>query len=237
MSTLAQMLLASYGGAPGGGGGGGADPHFASVSLLLRGDGADGAAPTDSSASARALTVIGSTQVDTGVPGPFGGGSVLFDGDGDALTTPNAAAWNLGATFTLECFLRLDARDTSGTFLLQRQGGGFEWWVDGTGTLRLNQNNTTALLVSPSGAVNVGTSWVHIATVGTGTGYRHFINGAQVATLTTAIVPADTSGALRVGGYDSSAAYDLAGRMALRITNGVARYTGAFTPPTDFPVS
>ena len=134
-------------------------------------------------------------------------------------------------------YLRLDARDTSGTFLLQRQGGGFEWWVDGTGTLRLNQNNTTALLVSPSGAVNVGTSWVHIATVGTGTGYRHFINGAQVATLTTAIVPADTSGALRVGGYDSSAAYDLAGRMALRITNGVARYTGAFTPPTDFPVS
>lgn len=218
-------------------GAGGSDPDFGSVSLLLRGDGADASAPTDSSSFGRSITTIGNAQVDVDLAGPFGGGSVLFDGAGDALTVPNATAWNLGAIFTLECFIRLDAFDASGTFILQREGGGFEWFVLPSGAMYFNRNATTSLAVSGSGAVPVSTTWRHLAVVGDGTGYRLFSGGSQVAYGVTALLPVDTSGVLRVGGYSSSAAYDLAGRMALRITNGVARYTTAFTPPTDFPVS
>src|SRR5690554_1699309 len=91
------------------------DPYFASVVLLLHGDGTDGSTTiTDNSGSAHSPTVNGNSQIDT-AESQFGGASVLFDGSGDYLEYADSADWDFGTgDFTVEFWMRRNAWPTSG---------------------------------------------------------------------------------------------------------------------------
>lgn len=68
--------------------GGVPDPDFASVELLLHGNGANGGTTfTDSSAAARTFTFSGNAQTST-TQVKFGSASLKFDGTGDYIQTP-----------------------------------------------------------------------------------------------------------------------------------------------------
>ncbi|MGP1667223.1 MAG: hypothetical protein ACTS5I_15240, partial [Rhodanobacter sp.] len=89
-----------------GGGGGGADPYWSSVVSLMHFAGADGSTIfTDE--KGKAWVAGGSAQIDTGVPGPFGGSSLLLAVT-DFLETVSASsdfAFGTG-DFTIECWKR-----------------------------------------------------------------------------------------------------------------------------------
>jgi len=84
------------------------DADFASVSLLLHGDGANASTTiTDSSSNAHTVTVAGNTQISTAQK-VFRTGSIYFDGSGDYLTLPVDADFELRAgAFTIETRIRL----------------------------------------------------------------------------------------------------------------------------------
>jgi hypothetical protein len=78
------------------------------VLVSKRKNGLDGdTSSTDESQAAHALTFVGNAQIDT-AQSKFGGSSLLLDGSGDRVTTPNSVGWQLGSTssspWTIECW-------------------------------------------------------------------------------------------------------------------------------------
>lgn len=87
--------------------GGGID---ANTKLILHMDGSDGSvAFTDSSPTGRAVTAVGSSQIDT-TQYKFGYSSGLFNGTTDYLTVPDSDDWAFGtAPFTIDYWVRFKA--------------------------------------------------------------------------------------------------------------------------------
>ena len=88
--------------------------------LLLHGDGTDGSTTfTDSSASARTVTVNGNVQIDT-AQSVFGTGSILFDGTGDYLSVADSNDWNFGTdNFMVELRARFNSLASNQCFISQ----------------------------------------------------------------------------------------------------------------------
>ena len=214
----------------------GGDPNFADVSLLLHMEGADTSTSfTDSSNNAVSVTANGNAQIST-AQSKFGSSSGLFDGTGDYLQTPSSALFNFGAgtSFTVECFARFDATNTSGkgifsqrrvdygTFEIRQESSGYSWLI---GNAAVNDWHSTSS--SSSGLISANT-WYHLALVGDGTNLKLFHDGTQVLTVSQ---PAWTSAnrVLYIGGGGDG---DHDGYIdELRVTKSVARYTSNFTPP------
>ena len=220
------------------------DPYFSSVSLLLHGNGSNGSTTiTDSSPSPKTITANGNAQIST-AQSKFGGASILFDGNGDFLTTPHNSALSLDGDFTIEFWMYplvvnrlqfvVDKRDgdalNSEYFGYIGTDGKFNFvtFTDG-GAVQASTVSTTALAVN---------TWYFITATSNSSTLRLFINGTLEATVS------------QVGAYRSNTRRFVIGRDVatvpgrdfngyiddLRITKGVARYTANFTPPTaPFP--
>lgn len=222
------------------------DEFFASVALLLHGNGSNGSTTfIDSSAVPKTVSPSGNAQISTN-QFKFGGSSMYFDGVGDFLTAPSSTAFNLATfDFVIEGWFyptnvaagasimsrRFD--NATGWCLVINGAGGMSWrlvvggvWTDGfcATTTGLIQNNT----------------WYHIAATRSGSTFRIFVNGVQVSTATNAGAVQDTPYALRVGTSTINPnEVPFTGYMDdVRLTIGAPRYTANFTPPTlQFPDS
>ena len=205
------------------------DPDFASVSLLLSMDGANGSTTfTDSSTNNFTITPAGNAQISTADP-KFGTGELLLDGDGDYIQTPANSAFSFGTgDFTVEGWLKPNiVSDNDGVFTF---GSGLflalylgDWIMGFTGSGGISM-----------GAATAGAK-VHFAMTRSGTSTRLFIDGTQKgSTLTDSINL--TANQLYIGFYFSSI-YGYDGTIdEFRVTKGVARYTANFTPPSaPFP--
>jgi hypothetical protein len=107
-------------------------------------------------------------------------------------------------------------------------------------------NNTLQWAVLSGGAaiVNIAqtwnpadATWYHVALVKNGaTGYLHFIDGTQIGSTTTDTSTLPNFAAdLRVGlvtGSSGSNNYHNGWLEEVRVSKGIARWTGNFTPPT-----
>ena len=226
------------------------DPSFASVSLLLHGDGTNGSTTiTDNSPSPKTVTAVGNAQIST-AQSKFGGASIAFDGTGDYLTAANNSRLNFDSgDFTIECWfyaaalpslnndnLRVAALAAYGGFFVSGNAQGYEFLVDFTGNKLImgRPASVAGAIASFTFALN---TWYHVAYTRAGSTNRLFVDG-QSLTLTTDTYAPITSptGTLRIGSERFFAGYDLDlnGYIDdLRITKGVARYTAAFTPPTQ----
>lgn len=223
-----------------------ADSFFASVALLLHGNGTNGSTVfTDSSSTPKTVTPSGDVRISTN-QSKFGGSSMYFDGTADFLTIPNYTAFNLSTLdFTIEGWFyptnvavgasimsrRFD--NATGWCLVINGAGGISWrlviggiWTDGfcATPTSLIQNN----------------AWFHIAVTRAGSTFRTFVNGSQASSATNAGAIQDTPYALRVGTSTiQTNEVPFTGYMDdVRVTIGTARYTTNFTPPTlQFPDS
>lgn len=167
------------------------------------------------------------------------GGSGYFDGSGDYLTAPASPAYEFSGDFTIEFWVKT-ATFNINTYYRRLLCFG----TDGATNLQLLFFNgsaaTTNLSVYSNVMVVTGTipvatdEWNHIALCRSGTSLKLFVNGVQSGSTSTTSqnFNAGASNGVYVGRYAIDGGY-LSGYMSgLRILNGTALYTSAFTPPT-----
>ena len=181
-----------------------------------------------------AITVNGTPSIRAF--GPFGSVpeavpisySNFFDGTGDYLTVSGTAISFGTAAYTIEFWIYRTAAPGL-TRLFERGTGGTDFSMDlsSVGVLTIN-NNTTISGSTCTTSIPLNT-WTHIALVRTSTsasGTAWYINGVASGTFTH-------STNIASGGTLSITTGGLTGYLSnLRIINGTAVYTSAFTPST-----
>jgi len=230
------------------------DPYFSSVTLLVPFDGADAATTApDLSNENHTLTFNDNAQLDT-AQFKFGSASALFDDVDDYVSIPHATSLQpLTVSFTVECHVRFNGDPgTDWHTFVGKWGaaGAKEWWVG-------YRNNELNAFLSSSGSNGIfladvawdpaGDTWYHIAFVFdrdiATDETRVYVDGTQVGssdtTLNTYATFFNSSHDLWIGRYNADANDPMDGWIDnVRITKGVARYSGTFTPPTGpYPTS
>ena len=216
------------------------DVYYPQTSLLMHFNGTNGSTTmTDNSKNNFAVTAVGNAQLST-AQSKFGGSSLLLDGTGDYLTLPSNSQFAFGTgNFTIECWIYFAAGSSYREIFSCRATDSVA--VSTNGSLGINPNNgifwyTNTFIINYT--TNIPTNqWVHVTVCRNGSSIKIFVNGTEVATTSTSgfsFSSSDPSYALAIGRYQYSApaGYYTGYLDELRITNGVARYTGNFTPST-----
>ena len=214
------------------------DGQFNYVTMLLHGDGTNGAQNNtfvDSSTNNFTITRNGNTT--QGSFSPYGDNwSNFFDGTGDYLTSSCGSVGT--GDFTIEGFFYFNATpSTMGLFQASSTSGGFAPNQSANLAVATNTSSTwqiyakNTFTTSSSTSVPVG-AWAHMALVRNGTTTVLYINGAVVITLTSDSTNYSTS-FIGLGGIYDNSSYLLNGYLSnFRVVVGTAVYTAAFTPPT-----
>jgi hypothetical protein len=223
------------------------DPYFENVTLLLHGNGTNGAQNNtfiDGSSNAFTITRNGNTTQGTFSPFSVGASqwSNYFDGSGDYLgNTSSALITQNVSTFTIEGWIYMtanptsDANNISGFITVDGQPANtFNYmafgpissrvlylrWFDGAGK---TANGSTTLNLN---------QWYHIACVVNSNAIQFYVNGvAETMSGTTTLTNRNgTAGNFSVGSHYYGA---IAGYLSnVRVTT-TAVYTAGFTTPTS----
>jgi len=222
------------------------DPYFNLTTLMLSGNSPTGLPTwiTDVSTNNFAITVSGDARAANLSPFSLttfpNSGSGYFDGTSDYINTPTSAAVLGTNNWTFECWVYLNAKPAFGQVLGMRQSTstnafvpvviaidttGFSFYSSDNGS-SWNINNATAF--GGTAALN---QWYHVAVVRNGSTITGYVNGAAT-TLKTGVTSNYTStSGIYVGGSTTGDAVN--GYVSnVRVVNGTAVYTGAFTVPT-----
>ena len=215
-----------------------ADPHWASVASLLHLDGAHGGTTFTDEVAGTTWSRAGNAVLDSS-QAKFGASSASFDGSGDRLAGTSGSLVFGTADFTIEFFVRpSSATPGGGRWIISPVFAPDAWYAFG-------YNPTTKQFVA-AGQTGTGQlpytadEWHHVAIVRSSGVLTIYINGVSMGG--RANTQNYASSTLYVGGTDtniSAVSSWLIGHIdELRVTNGVARYTANFTPPTAaFPSS
>ena len=216
------------------------DPYFNYTTLLLPGNGTNGAQNNtflDSSTNAFSITRNGNTTQGTFSPFSQTGWGNYFDGSGDYLSGPtNNAVSTFTGDFTIEAWFNFSsiAADCTiaacieagppelGWLFRWRQAGlDFRFYSSALGSFDFPYTPTVG-------------AWTHVAISRSGTDLKCFINGTQIGSTQTAsgTITRSTVNPLTVGGGQYAATSTNGYLSNVRIVNGTAVYTAAFTPPT-----
>lgn len=198
--------------------------------LLLHMDGANaGTTFTDSSSAGRTMTRAG-TPVTSTAQSKFGGASMLCDGSGDYLSTPDAAALRPGTgDYTFDCWIyTTDAASNSPFSKGWVASGDVACQCSGAKKLTVFHSGST-ILADPSNFPE--NQWVHVAVVRASGTVTLYINGVSVASGAGSQNLSGTN-PFYVGGNPVSAITSIDGHMdEVRWSVGIARWTADFTPP------
>jgi len=222
------------------------DPYFSSVSLLLHGDGTNGSTTIiDSSPSPKTVTAVGNAQIST-AQSKFGGSSILFNpGQTNPLSVPASSSLQLRADrdFTVEAWVYLNSNRTFNYFVSKGNLATREWGFAAGPTNLIfywstNGSGSGDQIVSMAATLPLY-AWMHIAAVKQGSAIKLFKDGVQAGSDGTFTSIFNGNGTFWVGRFMdyTNISHDLDGYIDdLRITDGIARYTSNFTPPTaQFP--
>jgi hypothetical protein len=195
---------------------------------------------TDATAK-NVLETVGNAQIST-AQSKFGGSSMLFDGNGDYLTsnsaTPDLYAFGSG-DFTIECWIYLNT--TAGLQIIYDGRPSTAQTTQPTlflnsGIIAYYTNGANRII----GSTLSSATWYHIALARSGTSTKLFVDGTQAgSTYTDSTVYTNTSGRPWIGqdSFSSGANFFNGYIDDLRVTRGYARYTANFTPPASaFPL-
>jgi hypothetical protein len=189
------------------------------------------------------LETVGNAQISTSVK-KYGTGSLAFDGTGDFLRPPVSPMGNLGGNFTIEFWAYLNdqnAQDFVGTATWANYIGAGKsgWSVSYTSSkvsFSYQNNNSYVIATTFAGTALSNSTWNHIAIVRVGGTITCYVNGvASATTISSSTNFVSTTYGVWVGaaGDADTYGYELNGYLDdVRITNGYARYTANFTPPT-----
>ena len=215
------------------------DPYFNLVTLLLPGNGANGAQNNtflDASTNNFTMTPTGNPTQGTMSPFSPSGYSNYFDGSGDYFALAASSAFLFTGDFTIEAWVNLPA--ISGgpyTIFGSAYSGSFTIF-----DFRVFNSNIQVSLNS-GGGTNLGLGtlsinrWAHMALVRSGSSIKCYVDGTQTATtLTNSSTLGFNDVAMRVGDSGTVGSNPFSGYISnLRILNGTALYTSNFTPPTS----
>jgi hypothetical protein len=211
--------------------------------LLLHMDGSQASQTfTDSSPQAYTVTSNGGASIDTS-RSEFGGASGKFVANSHQyLSTPDSTDWAFGtADFTIDFWIRFNSLPGVGsahTFWGQFQNLNNYIWLrfgnDGAQYLQFyvqsGGSNTIAAYCRPTISTN---TWYHFAVVRSGSNFYMFVNGISQSmnggsnsNAVPDIVSSAYIGQIN-GGYYFDGWLD-----EFRVSNGIARWTSNFTPPT-----
>ena len=224
----------------------GTDPFFDSVSLLLHGDGMDGAvAVTDSSGSAKPVTVAGNTVIST-AQSKFGGASLRVDGVRDYVSVPAGSSLALqAADFTIEMWIHKLGNNPNYGRLWDPDGDFYtdvNLQIDPNGNLVTYGSSTGTswnAWAFTTGIAILNSVWKHVALVRAGGTLTLYVDGVGTVVTTALGTTAlhDAGQPHAVGGQGMHVDRSFNGYIdEVRVTKGVARYTANFTPPMQaFP--
>lgn len=208
------------------------DPYWSNVSLLLHMDGTDGSTVfTDSSSNTLTVTANGNAQIDTG-KWKFGGASGRFDGNGDYLRAE--VEFDYANDFTIEFwFIRLGIGEGQVHTIfeagdIQSGQGGVHIYVDNNGVFSANDGYSAAI---EGGSSPIGT-WQHVALTRENGVNILFVDGASVGTSSQNFSTVLINDIISIGGAPMYGFYAHCNVDDFRMTEGIARYTSNFTPPT-----
>ena len=219
------------------------DDYWDNVVALLHFDGADGSTAFVDQ-RLHAFTALGNAQLDT-AQFKFGTASLLCDGSGDGITTPDSADWEFaGGDFTIETWVRFNSVVASHIVSRANNGDGAGSWIlwrNDSAQLEFYYTTNgllgTARRAQGAWSASAGT-WYHLAACRSGADLRLFVDGTQIGTTFNAgtDIIADTTQPMRIGIAPDGGRPHNGWIDDVRITKGVARYTANFTPPTEpFP--
>jgi hypothetical protein len=185
------------------------------------------------------LETVGNAQVSTSVK-KFGTGSLAFDGSGDSLKIPDSPVFAFGSgNFTIEAWIYPTTTGTypciASQFASTDANSSFFFCLgNGNRNLEIFLYSSTSTNISASNAVTLN-QWNYVTVVRNGNTVSLYVNGTSVASQSYSSTINNSSRPIYVGNAtDDSANYYFTGYIDdLRITNGIARYTANFTPPTQ----
>jgi hypothetical protein len=218
------------------------DPYFEYTTLLLPGNGTNGATNNtflDGSTNNFTITRNGNTTQGTFSPFSQTGWGNYFSGtSGQYLNTVANAAFNFGTSdFTVEAWVYPGAAIALPMPIVEIRTSA----SNATGFAFFRYPSAQYLSVFSQGAV-IGNStnnltqntWNHVALVRSGNTWTFYINGVSSGSFTWASAQSDgaTTGP-KIGGSTSAGEVWVGYLSNVRIVKGVAVYTGNFTPPTS----
>lgn len=214
------------------------DAYYASVSLLLHGDGTNGSTTfTDNSPTPKTVTAGGNAVIST-AKSKFGGSSMYFDGTGDYLSVPASSAFQFGTgAFTIEAWVYLTATPgAQGAQIFGRQeygvGSDYVFHIKSDRTLTFYLSTAVANVATSTATVPLN-SWCHVAVTRSGTTFTVFIDGVGESGSSALSTEVPYAVAYSIGADQNGDEANFTGYIDdLRITKGVARYTANFTAPT-----
>ena len=222
------------------------DPNFKNVTLLLNGDGTNGAQNNtflDSSTNNFTITRNGNTT--QGSFSPYGNlWSNYFGGNGNYLSTTATSAFNFTGDWTMECWGNIS--DAGRSADSTKYGNFF-----GCGTTNSVSNSWNLYFLISGGVITElafdwGSSffrptvsiplntWFHVACVRNGTTVTIYLNGTSVGTTTVSgTINGSSTFYVGQGHYGGSYVNWMQGYLSsVRINNTTALYTSNFTPST-----
>lgn len=210
------------------------DPYFNLTTLLLPGNGTNGAQNNtflDSSTNNFTITRNGNTTQGTFSPFSQTGWGAYFDGSNDSLTIPSGSSISGTGNFTVECWMYpLTFASGYRVFYANETSGGLSLLINSTGTLSYGRA-LVAVDGTTTGTVNFN-QWNHVAFVRSGTGSNQFIcyiNGQSAGSFTNST--SYSSGIVRIGTDGGGINYPFPGYLSNIRSVIIAVYTGNFTPP------
>ncbi|MCP4832508.1 MAG: LamG domain-containing protein [Gammaproteobacteria bacterium] len=208
------------------------DPDFSNVVFMFDGDGTSGDDNntfTDSSTNAHAITKNG--DVTQGSFSPYGDNwSNYFDGN-DHLNTPSVTFGT--NNFTIEAWVMFDNASAAQNPIIVLGDDGYNDWQLDTDSSNIRFQHTSG---SFSGTTTLqDNTWYHVAVVREGTGtnqIKMYLNGALEATSTVS-ENFNGTGNIKIA-RNRGNSYYMSGYISnVRLVNGTAVYTSAFTPSTS----
>jgi hypothetical protein len=200
-------------------------------------------APYQTDHTPKTVESANDSAIDTSQSPPFGTGAGKFvAAENQYLSIPATSDFNFGLhDFTVDFWIKFDSLPTNGgyNYILTQQTGDsnrdFFYVYNAAGTYQLVfgafagsdrvQNNFNS---NPNLTTGV---WYHIAFVRSGSNYYVFQNGVLLGTGTNAVPWGSYTGPLIVGAYNGVSGID-GWLKEFRVSNGVARWTSNFSPPT-----
>ena len=197
----------------------------------------------DNSTNNFTITKAGDVSVSSAIPFTANSsystyGSTYFDGTGDYLSIGTTQLWTPSNNLTIEGWFNIST--TGNRCIFSKDSGssgssrGLFIYITSTGAVSVFYSvsgSSEAFATSSTGLV-VANQWYHLAVVKNGSSCAVYLNGVSIATFTAATIACPASPTNYIGIFNAS--YPMLGYISnLRIVNGTAVYTSAFTPPTQ----
>jgi len=209
------------------------DPFWQYVTLLLHGDGTNGAQNnTFIDSSSNAFTITRNGSATQGSFSPYGPdwSNYFNNGTTDYLNASANAAFAFGTgSFTVEAWVNLSTLQDTLLFDTRTSAAttGIGFQINSSGVLCYIQATSTSLATT---ALTVNT-WNHVAWVYNGTSVTGYVNGVAGTSSTISLNITQNNSSIGRSGV-SSASFIVGYISNLRVVKGTAVYTTAFTPPT-----